>query len=161
APVRRRDRLGVVVDAPEVEVAAEAREVAGVGGGVGALALHERQAAHEGGGGESGGAGQGAGQDLLLPRRGAGLHPRRRVRSGRAPRRPARAAGWWRPRPRSRACRGSRGTAAPRGRRSPPRARPAGASSPCAWTSPRIDVRTSAGPAAADAPARRETAPAT
>jgi hypothetical protein len=46
-PVLRRDRLGVVVDAPEVERRAEAREVAGVRGRVGALALEHREAAHE------------------------------------------------------------------------------------------------------------------
>src|SRR5436309_1437703 len=51
-PVRGCDAFGVVVDAPEVEVRAVAREVAGVGGRMRALALHEGERAQEGVDGE-------------------------------------------------------------------------------------------------------------
>src|SRR5439155_855631 len=51
-PVRGCDALGVVVDAPEVEVRAVAREVAGVGGWMRTLALHEGERAQEGVDGE-------------------------------------------------------------------------------------------------------------
>ena len=64
-PVLRRDRLGVVVDAPEVERGAEAGEVAGVGGRVRALALQHRQAADERIGGERRVHVEVAEQDLL------------------------------------------------------------------------------------------------
>ena len=47
-PVRGRERLGVIVEREEIELGAVAREVAGVGGRVGALARHHRQRHQEG-----------------------------------------------------------------------------------------------------------------
>ncbi len=47
-PVARRDALGVVVDGPEVEGRAVAREVAGVGRGMRALSLADRKADQKG-----------------------------------------------------------------------------------------------------------------
>src|SRR3989454_4434244 len=67
APVLRRDRLGVVGDAPEVQAGAEAREVARVGGRVSALALEHRQAPDESVGRE-GGVDVEVTEEDLLPR---------------------------------------------------------------------------------------------
>src|SRR5262245_51194557 len=64
-PVRRGDRLRVVGDRPEVEVRAEAGEVAGIRRRMGALALEHGEAADEGVGGERRVDVQVAEQDLL------------------------------------------------------------------------------------------------
>jgi hypothetical protein len=67
----------VVVDAPEVERGAEAREVAGVGRRVCALPLDDRQAEEEGVARERGVHVEVAEQDLLVGHR-AGARPRSR-----------------------------------------------------------------------------------
>ena len=81
-PVARRDRLRVVVDAPEVEARAEAGEVAGIRGRMDALALEHRQARDEGIGREGGVHVQVAEEDLLGRCRPGceGGHGARRVR---------------------------------------------------------------------------------
>ncbi len=67
-PLVRSQPLGVIVDRPEVERRAVAREVAGVGGGMGALPLEHRQAHQEGIEREGGVCMQIAEEDLLVSR---------------------------------------------------------------------------------------------
>jgi hypothetical protein len=68
--VLRRDGLGVVVDAPEVERGAEAGEIPRVGGRMRAFVLEHREAADERIGGESGMHVEIAEEDLLRGRAG-------------------------------------------------------------------------------------------
>jgi hypothetical protein len=77
--VLRRDAFGVIVDAPEVELRAETREVTRVGRWMGALAAEHRQAAHERVRREGRMDVQIAEQDLLRLRRAVGRHFRRRI----------------------------------------------------------------------------------
>ena len=87
APPTRRQALGVVVDGPEIESGAEAREVAGVGRRVRALPLHQRQAPDEGVTREGGVDVEITEQDL--PGRGGtgAVGPLRQNPRGQAPRR--------------------------------------------------------------------------
>jgi hypothetical protein len=73
APARRREALGVIVQREEVQVRAEAREVAGVGGRMGALAPEHGKRVHQGVDGERGVDVEIAEQDAPLARRSQGL----------------------------------------------------------------------------------------